>query len=68
MFHENFQRYFWYYSGNQTENNMARCLYFARLFWITLGHIFAYYTVLIALRNAKYSRDAQIFLVTKGKK
>ena len=43
MFHEILQKYSWYYCGNQTQNNMTCCLYFARLFWTTLGHIFAYY-------------------------
>ena len=54
-FHEILRKYSWYYCGNQTQNNMACCLYFGRLFWIMLRHIFAYYTVLIALGNPKYS-------------
>ena len=55
MFYEVLQKYSWYYCGNQTQNNITCSLYFARLLWITLGHIVAYYTVLIALRNPKYS-------------
>ena len=57
MFHEILQKYSWYHSGNHTKNNVTCCLYFARLFWIMLGLIFAHYTVLLVLRNPKYSPD-----------
>ena len=39
-----------------TKNNVACCLYFAKLFKVILGPIFAHYTVLLVL-NPKYSPD-----------
>ena len=76
-----FLKKFWYVSWNfskiflvllwqshtQKKNDMLP--YFGRLFWIMLGHIFAHYTVLLVLKNPKYSPNVlHRFFGHQGKK